>query len=132
MVILLQMSTMKSIKLTNIWYISVRNNLYELNTKKALMGNQGLVQISMAGLPLLKYSFLLWLYDICYSIFRTFYDIFQCFLWHFMTKEYDKIVMFYNTIKLKFKLKGSLVRKTKVTLDENEKKFNSTQFNWQF
>ena len=39
--------------------------------------------------------------------------------------------MFYNSIKLKFKLKGSLVRKTKVAPDENEKKFNSTQFNSQ-
>ena len=42
--------------------------------------------LTASGLPLLKYSFLLWLYDIFYSIFRTFYDIFQCFLWHFMTK----------------------------------------------
>ena len=40
--------------------------------------------------------------------------------------------MFHNSIKLKFKLKGSLVRKTKVAPDENEKKFNSTQFNSQF
>ena len=38
------------------------------------------------GLPLLKYSFLLWLYNIFSSIFRTLYYIFQCFLWHFMTK----------------------------------------------
>ena len=43
-----------------------------------------------------------------------------------------KLVMFYNSIKLKFKLRGSIVRKTKVAPDEHEKRLNSTQFNSQF
>ena len=54
-------------------------------TKYKLSDFKSRAQVS--SLPLLKYSFLLWLYDIFYLIFMTAYDIFSGF---FMT-FYDKI-----------------------------------------
>ena len=57
-------------------------NIFQTITKTILISMR-IVIIHSIRPPTLKILILLWLYDIFYSIFRTFYDIFQCFLWYF-------------------------------------------------